>query len=347
MLVRDNRPTINFMECYRSHYGAQEDVVIRALESLPGDDPLVRLELACHRPDFSGFRFSEQGRPFFMSLDNTFRIKLGENTKTWQAKVQPVYESGPGAQTYEIALTYKSKEDYRAEGIEHGAMVNVQIMPPLDFEVRTPESWIGPLPTAEEKRFAEETWGQLVAGAESDYDKAKVLAKALCHELWPHTGTPIAEMAWYSPFEMYRAMVSGKSKGFCTQFGMAFVHACKCFGVPARYMHIERPVEYGKDLWLMMQGMHCTSEIFDRTLNRWIFMDLRFYCLGAYLGEEGPLNLAELHLFMCQPHWRERLRFHIYDMESGEEKRLPMSACPRPDIHFYGGWHTVCHAGHN
>jgi len=347
MLIRDGRPTINFVDCYRAHYGGNEDVVVQRLETLPATGCTLRLALACRRPDFVAFRFSEQERPFYTSLDNAFLIRLGEDCKAWNGKAQAVYEDGPGALTHKIAVTYKSREDYRAEGIDHGDLINVLITPPLEFAVRSPESWGGPLPTAEERRFAKETWGEKIKDGMTDYEKAMTLAKALCHELWPHSGTPIPEMQWYTPFEMYRAMVSGKSKGFCTQFGMAFVHACKCFDVTARYMHIERPVEYGQQTWLMMQGMHCTSEIFDRKMNRWIFMDLRFYCLGAYLGEEGPLNLAELHLFMCQPHWRERLRFHVYDMESGEEKRLRMEECPRPDIHFYGGWHTVCHVGHN
>jgi hypothetical protein len=346
MLTRDERPTINFMDAYRKHYGGQEDVVMQRLETLPGSRSTVRLILACRRPDFAGFRYSENGQPFYPSLDNTFLIRLGGESKKWEGKAQPVYRTGPGPVTYAITATYKSQEEYRAEGIEHPSIINVQIAPPLDFEVRAPESWAVPAPTDEERQFAEATWGRHASGAATDYDKAKALAKAICHDLWPHNGAPIPEMQWYSPFEMYRAMMSGKSKGFCTHFGMTFVHACKCFGVMARNAHIERPVEYGAAHWLFLQGMHCTSEIFSRELNRWIFMDLRFYCLGAYLGEEGPLTLGELHLFMCQPHWRRRLRFHIYDMQTREEKRLPMEECPRPDIHFYTGWHTAIHIGY-
>lgn len=346
MLIRDQRPTINFMESYRAHYGGCEDVVIRKLESLPGAGAAVRLTLACLRPDFACFRFSEQGQPAYASLDNTFRVDLSE-TREWEGTAQPVYDAGPGPVTYTIKLVHTSREDFRAQGIDAIGRVTVDITPPLEFEVRSPESWCVPAPTAEERRFAQATWGEAVAGAESDHDKAKALCKALCHELWPHSGAPIPEMQWYSALEMYRAMVSGKSKGFCTQFGMILVHACKCFGLIARNLHVERPIEYGTDRWLLMQGMHCTCEVFDRDLDHWIFMDPRFYCLGAYLGEEGPLSLGEFHLFMAQAHRRPRLRFCIYDMESGTEKRLPMEQCPRPDIHFYAGWHTVLHVGYN
>lgn len=346
MLIRENRPTINFMDSYRVHYGAQaEDVVIRRLEPLTGTEPALRLELACGRPDFSHFRFARGRTPSYPALNNSFIIRFGKE-RTWKGKARPIYTGGAGKTTYDITITLRTREESAAAGNPGPARFTVQITPPLDFEVRSPASWAVPVPTAEERRFAEATWGNVVAGAKSDYAKAKELAKALCRELWPHSGAPIPEMPYYSPFEMYRAMVSGKSKGFCVQFGMIFVHACKCFGLIARNLHIERPVRYGDGSWIFLSGMHCTNEVFDRALNRWIFMDLRFYCLGAYLGEEGPLTLGEFHLFMSQPHWQERLRFQIYDLKTKTEKRLPMKECPRTNIDFYSGWNTVFHVGY-
>ena len=344
MMIRDNRPTINFLDSYRAHYGGQEDVVIQRLEPLSGNEPALRLTFACGRRDFSHFLFSVGESPFYPSMDNTFIIRFGKN-REWQGKMRPVYENGEGPVTYAITITCKTAEAYQAEGEVCSTRFTVTINPPLDFQVRSPESWVALVPTAEERRFAEATWGKDVVGAKTDYEKARQLAKVLSHELWPHSGTPMQGMEYYSPFEMYRAMVSGKSKGFCVQFAMIFVHACKCFDLIARNMHIERPVRYGEQCWILLSGMHSTTEVFDRALDRWIFMDLRFYCLGAYIGDEGPLSLGEFHLFMCQPHWRNRLRFQIYDMETRTEKRLSMAECPRPDIHFYGGWNTVFHVG--
>jgi hypothetical protein len=172
-----------------------------------------------------------------------------------------------------------------------------------------------PTPSSEEREFAVKHWGKVVSDSATDYENAKALAKILCDELWPHSGWPIPEMQYLTPFQMYEKMMAGESEGFCVQFAMIFVRACGCFDVIARNMHLERPVHYGKELNVFLNGMHSTSEIFDRELDRWIFMDLRFYCLGAYLGEEGPLSMGEFHLFMSQPHWRERLRFDVYDME--------------------------------
>ncbi|HRU05979.1 MAG TPA: transglutaminase domain-containing protein [Candidatus Brocadiia bacterium] len=345
MLVREGRPTINYLDSYRAHYGGREDVVIRRLEPVEDEAGVLRIELACHRPDFRHFLLSYNGCPAFPSLNNLLMARFGP-ARAWKGAARPVYEDGPGATTYEIAITYKTAEEYAAEGEPAPARYMVKITPPLEMEARTPESWVVLAPDAEDRRFAQETWGSWVAGAPSDYDKAKGLAKAICHDLWPRSGEPIPEMRYYSPFQMYRAMMEGKSKGFCVQFNMIFVHACKCFGVVARNMHVERPVRYGAPASVLLNGMHCAAEAYDRAMDRWIFMDTRFYCLGAYLGEEGPLTLGEFHLFMSQPYWRERLRFQIYDMETKTEKRLPMSDCPRTNIDFYSGWNTVFHVGY-
>lgn len=345
MLIRENRPTINFLDSYRAHYGVQEDVVIQRLEPLENESTAIRMTLACHRFDFRQFLFSVNDSPFYPSMDNTFVVRF-DKQRTWKGKVRPLYENGEGPTTYEVIITLKTRDESNAAGEPFPTRFGVQIKPPLEFEARKPESWAVPIPTAEEREFAEATWGTHLKGATTDYEKAQALAKVLCHELWPRSGEPIPEMQYYSAFDMYRAMMSGKSKGFCVQFNMIFIHACKCFGVIARNMHIERPVQYGNHAWVLLHGMHTTAEIFDRALNRWIFMDTRFYCLGAYLGEEGPLSTGEFHLFISQPHWRERLRFQIYDVNSKTEKRLPMSECPRPDIHFYSGWNTAFHVGY-
>lgn len=342
MVQREDRPTINYLDSYRPYYGVREDVLIRRLESLKDGTTGLRLELTSHRPDFRYFEMSTDGDHFYCSRTNTFVVRFGDK-RSWNGWARPVYDKETGG-TYDIEVKLKRREEYEAEGEPLPNRYTVKINPRLDLEARPPLGWSRPLPTEADRRFAEERWGEHLEGCESDYDKAKALARVLCHELWPRSGSP--DMKYDSPFGMYRKMMSGESKGFCVQFNMIFVHACRCFGIPARNMHIERPICYGPESWIFLSGMHCTNEIFDREMNRWIFMDIRFYCLGAYLGEEGPLNVGELHLLISQPHWRPRLRFQVYDMEEETEKRLPMKDCPRPDIHFYAGWNTVFQVGY-
>lgn len=341
MLIREERPAMNFLDAYRAHYGLREETVIRRLEPL-ADQPLaLRLELASHRPDFRHFDLAAGDRPFSASRSNAFIIRFGRR-RSWKGRARAVYDRGAGP-VHEIEITLKTGEEYQREGDPLPTRYTVKIRPSLEMESRPPESWSAPLPTEADRRFARARWGAALKGAASDYDRACALARTLCRELWPRNGTPTLE--YDSPFGMYRAMMSGRSRGFCVQFNMIFVHACRCFGLVARNMHVERPVCYGPGDWVFFQGMHTTTELFDRDRNRWVFMDIRFYCLGAWLGEEGPLSTGELHLLISQPHWRERLRFQVYDLESDTEKRLPMGQCPRPDIHFYGGWNTVFHVG--
>ncbi len=341
MLIREDRPTLNFLDSYRAQYGVQEDVSIRRLELLMDPPETLRMELTSHRSDFRYFEFAPGPRPWYASRNNTLIIRLG-GRENWQGQARAVYDRGKG-ETIAIEIAFSSAQRNAAAGDPLPSRYTVKMTPRLEMEVPSPEDWSRPLPTAADRRFAQERWGRLVKGVQGDYARACVLAKALCRELWPHNGTP--EMPYDSPFGMYRKMMAGRSKGFCVQFNMIFVQACRCLGILARNLHIERPLSYGQEGWVFMAGMHCASEVFDRDSNRWIFMDIRFFCLGAWLGEEGPLSIGELHLFISQPHWRERLRFQIYDMEHNTESRLPMERCPRPDIDFYAGWNTVFHYG--
>jgi hypothetical protein len=342
MNIRENRPTLNFLDSYRAHYGAQEDLLIRRLECLTDQPHALRLELTSHRPDFRHFELAAKEAPFHASRSNTFIIRFGRETE-WRGRARPVYDRSTG-DVVEILIRRSAclESDKPADPLP--ARYTVAFNPPLEFEVRAPDDWSRPLPTASDRRFAKARWGCALKGVKGDYAQACALAKVLCRELWPHNGTPT--MDYDSPFGMYRKMMAGTSKGFCVQFNMIFVHACRSLGLLARNLHVERPVAYARDAWILLSGMHCASELFDRDRNRWVFMDIRFYCLGAWLGNEGPLSLGELHLLISQPHWRKRLRFQVYDLEADQEKRVPMSRCPRPDIDFYSGWNTVFHVGY-
>lgn len=343
MLLRENRPTMNFLDAYRAHYGCREDVVIRRLEAVKNAPThTLCLELASHRADFRHFDMAAGDAPFHAARNHQFVIHFGKQ-RQWHGRARAVYhrETGP---VHEIQITLRTGAEQEAAGDPLPSRYTVKITPRLDMEVAPPEQWSCPEPTDADRRFARSRWGKHLRGAKTDAEKACALAKVLCHELWPRNGRP--EMKYDSPFGMYRKMMAGKSRGFCVQFNMIFVHACRCFGLIARNMHIERPIRYGSDAWIFLAGMHCTSELFDRDRNRWVFMDIRFHCLGAYLGDEGPLSTGELHLLISQPHWRERLRFHVYDMDKNLERRLPMRDCPRPDLHFYSGWNTVFQIGY-
>lgn len=222
------------------------------------------------------------------------------------------------------------------------SIIYVKTTPFLNFSSGRVEDWVCPKPTEDEKEYASEKWGHLVRDSDSDYEKAKLLAKSLMHDLWPHSGTPSDAMK-VPAFQQYERMVSGQDKGFCSNFAAIFVCACNSLGITARRIHMQKVASLSDKYRIQMESMHSTTEIFDGRLNQWIWLDLRFYALGAYLGEEGPLNTAEFFLFLNQEERRKRLRLLIYDLKTKSVTPLPLDKCPKQAFGCYEGWNTEFH----
>ena len=143
-------------------------------------------------------------------------------------------------------------------------------------------------------------------------------------------------------------MVSGKDKGYCANFAMIFVCACNALGIPARQVGLAEIYlrHSGKcrnnDTLIQGGSAHRVLEIFDEHLNQWIWMDLMLYSLGAWLGNTGPLTLAEFHLFLNQDQRRKKLKLLLYDMDKKTETMLPLEKCPVYPKSFtsFFGWNT-------
>ena len=193
------------------------------------------------------------------------------------------------------------------------------------------------------KKFALKKWGHLIESVGSNYEKAKLLAKILMEDLWPHNGLPTDGMN-VPPFQQYERMISGKDKGFCSNFAAIFICACNCFDIPARGIHMRKIHSVSDKCRIQIGGLHGTTEIFDKDMNQWIWMDLMHYALGAYLGEQGPLNLLELHLFLNHPARKKALRLHFYDYEKTKtEMTLELDKCPKNNFGSFEGWNTEFH----
>ena len=54
-------------------------------------------------------------------------------------------------------------------------------------------------------------------------------------------------------------------------------------------------------------------------------MDMSQRVLGVFLGEKGPLNQAEFHLFVNDPAWEKYLRIVEYDPNTKRQVTLPLS----------------------
>jgi hypothetical protein len=86
----------------------------------------------------------------------------------------------------------------------------------------------------------------------------------------------------------------------------------------------------GHDYAILFAEGHSTTEIFCEKTNRWIWIDPALYVLGARLGEQGPINAAELHRYLNDPERSGDLQVLGYDPE-GEETWEPLPESGKRD----------------
>ncbi|MDD5598842.1 MAG: transglutaminase domain-containing protein [Victivallaceae bacterium] len=360
----------NFKKNYQDIYYGREIIMIKSIKKLPGTEKGIRITLASLIDTFSHFLCFTVSRsydgwvPFadyhlsgseeFQRLPRNNAIvadRFIDNTQM-QEKIfllKPVFTDGRKSEIQTVFVRYLSSEFYKSRSMEgYPDIIVVNSGPRLNIGMGSVDDWVISRPTEEEKTFALQKWGGLIKDAETNYDKAKILAKTLMHDLWPHSGFPSDEMK-VPPFEQYERMISGKDKGHCSNFTTIFVHACNALEIPARHIALSEIYSAGNasgkcgEMNLQIQGgsSHGVPEIFDERLNQWIWLDLRFYALGAWLGNIGPLTLAEFCLFINQEQRRKELKLLIYDMDNSNEKLLPLDKCPKQAFDCFSGWNTT------
>ena len=330
-----------FVDSLRELYPGCEPVAFRSVDELPGPEPGLRLVFASNLPDFSHFLIARDGGEFTPCPDGVVVVRFGSDPQTTTLAVKAARTDGTDTPPHAITLKFTPRPD------DNGALANNRLRlaaePFLHLAPSSMDDWKFPVPTEDEIAFARDQWGSQVDPADGDYAKAKVIAKALMTDLWPHSGPPSPVMKTLQPFEQYQRMVAGEDQGFCTNFGAIFECTCKCFGVLARRIGMAEVPWVSHRLFVQSSPNHCTTEVFDRQANHWVLMDLRYDMLGAYLGEEGPLTLAEFVQFINQPARRKRLRLHTFDFETQSEQTIPLSESRRHTGASYEGWSRVFH----
>jgi hypothetical protein len=231
-------------------------------------------------------------------------------------------------------MTRKAFE--KAGGKRAVDIVKLTSEPRLSYGANRPENWATARPKAPDIAFAQKQWGRLLQGASSDYEKAKTLTKALMRELAGHGGLPRAFLYDLPTFDKYVAITSGKSGHACGQYSEIFSMACNAFGVVNRRGFLHDDLQ-SKEVLIELGTSHVVTEIFDKELNQWIFIDGRYYALGAWLGDIGPLTMHEFLLFMNQPNRRKNLRVLHYDPATDRERMMQVDQCPKP-LNAYLGW---------
>ena len=139
-------------------------------------------------------------------------------------------------------------------------------------------------------------------------------------------------------------------QNFCTKQGFKFdlvsdadEALCNAFGVINRWGFNNDNLQ-SDDVLIELGSSHLVTEIFDRELNQWVFIDGMMNTLGAYLGSVGPLTLHEFFLFINQPNRRPHLNVVFYDPETNKEQTMPVDQCPKEFLSYRGwtkGFHTA------
>jgi len=331
---------------YGNFYQGREALTIKSIEELASEGIRIKLILQSHLKEFSHFLISTNGSEFQKSFDGSIVVdfKIDDSSaQTTSIIVKMISSNGRISESYTLDLICNVSKYWASKGATgYPNWITIKTYPFLDFTPScTVENWIYKIPTSRERRFAEQKWGDLIKDTDSNYEKAKLLAKALMDDLKPHIGVPSDAMK-VPPFEQYERMISGKDKGFCTNLANIYIHACNSLGIPARRIHLEKVHSRSDKFSVRMGGMHSTTEIFDEKLNQWIWIDQTYNVLGAYLGQEGPLNMAEFSLFLNQDERRKRLRVLYYSYKDKSERLLSLDECPKRFASL-DGWNTEFH----
>jgi hypothetical protein len=238
--------------------------------------------------------------------------------------IQAVSRSGWKSRPYSIEIRYQPGEVYAAAGQRRQSWLVVHASD-LALCGGSVEEWIVEASTAQDRAYARKRWSHMVSALPSEYDKARAIAHDLIRTLRPHDGVPSAAMQYAPGFEQLARAESGQDHVWCANYADIFSAACNALDIPVRKINMQYVwSSRGKTAFEIGEG-HRTTEVFDRTLNRWIWMDLTFGCLGARLGDLEPLDMADLVHALHHPDRRERLRIVEYDDKADAEKVVTMA----------------------
>jgi hypothetical protein len=316
--LRSNEPEL---------YPNLEDVAIRSMERNPLGIGL-RLEFVSDTKDFSHFLYSTNKGPF-QAMENgslllVFEDKHSPDVQYTTTVIRSVNHSGIVSRDYHIDVNYYPRELYAKAGQEAPGYVIVKKtdIPIVSSQV---SDWVVSRPAAEDVEFARATFGKRIEGGGASLEKARRLARALLDDLDSHRGVPSDKMRT-SPFEQYRRAMSGKDFVWCGNLADIFIYACACFDIPARMIKMIRYWSKGEAYDLLMAEGHATTEVFDESLNRWIWIDLTFLLTGMELSGYGPIHMAELHRCLNDPEKIKNLTTIEYEPRTKTEKHVSVRA---------------------
>jgi hypothetical protein len=286
------------------------------------------LSLESNQPEFSHFVCSVNGADAVRSVDGKVPIRFHDKgtpeVQTANATIRAVDRSGKESKEYDLTVRFYPKELYAAGGHASRGCIVIQ-QSDLALSASHVEDWILDRPTREDVEYAQRTWKHLIRPERTAYENARDVARSLIDDVERHRGLPTRAFDRAPPFEQYRLATSGKGQLMCTHISGIFAHACNCLGIPCRIIHMQRLAPLHADdqdgPTLILAEGHGTTEIFSEQEGGWVWLDLTFRVLGAYVKDIGPINMARLHTALNDSCRFPHLTLDVYDPRVHKAKR--------------------------
>jgi transglutaminase-like putative cysteine protease len=319
----------------RELYPSRAEICLSTYQQM-SDEPGVVLVLQTDVENFSHYRYSLQRDS--LPREERLESRSGEISVRFERHdvrpqriklaIQAVSKSGRKTRPYSIELGYYPTEHYAAAGQRTPSWLVVH---DSDVELcgSSVEDWIVERPSAQDRAYAKKRWARLVDPLPTDYDKARAIARDLVESLRGHEGIPSDRMRYAPAFEQLARAEGGRDRVWCGNYADIFSAACNALGIPARKIDMQYVwSSQGRTSFEIAEG-HRTTEVFDRQLNRWVWMDLTLRCWGARMDGDEPLNMAELVDALNDERRVGRLRLFEYDDQRGLERIVPVAESGR------------------
>lgn len=203
---------------------------------------------------------------------------------------------------------------------------------PVPLESSLPQDWMVDQPAAADVLQAEALWGKLVSPFATPTVNAQAIAESIIDHLEAHRGIPSDAMNRLPPFTQYLDAInnippdpdapSNPPLVYCSNIAAIFAHACNCLGIPARIFSVGGDLTACGDLGdgtplfdLVRAEGHASTEIFDSTRNRWVWIDPTLYILEMDLDAAAgndPVGVVELAQCLDNPSVRTTLSAKVY-----------------------------------
>jgi hypothetical protein len=322
--------TLSLQSNYWALYPRRADISLRTFRQLKGEPGIV-LSLRTDVKDFSHYlyTFKRDSLPAEVPLESrdgeiAVRFAKRDEPKSQRilTEIRAMSRSGEKTRPYGVEIGYYPKELYAASGQTSASWLVVQNTD-LTLADSAVDDWVLEPPTAADRAYAQKRWGDLIKGYKTDYEKAQAVAKALIKIIKPHGGVPSDSMLNASGFEQLARVEAGKDHAWCSNFADIFTKACTSLGIPVREINMQYFwSSEGENSFEIAEG-HRTTELFDRDLNRWVWIDLTFSILGARIGDQDPVSMWELVQALNDGSRIKGLKVVEYDYEKDVEKDVP------------------------